>query len=118
MAGSAFASVIWAGEADLGETLRTVLLVSVIVDLAVTFLGEVWMSHASDSAAKAAKEIVSGRFRVHFWGGSVVVGHVLPIILILVAGPVGGIVAGCGVLVGLYLYEYAYVTAPQEIPNS
>ncbi|MBN4056166.1 polysulfide reductase NrfD [Rhodothermus sp. AH-315-K08] len=118
MAGSAFASVIWAGEAEVGDTLRMVLLVSVIVDLTVTFLGEVWMSHASDSAAKAAKEIVSGRFKLHFWAGSVVLGHVLPIILILVAGSVGGIVAGCGVLVGLYLYEYAYVTAPQEIPNS
>jgi formate-dependent nitrite reductase membrane component NrfD/ferredoxin len=118
MAGSAFGAMLWAGEPEIGPMFRSTLLIAVVVDLAVTFLGEVWMPHASDTAAKAAKEIVSGRFRLHFWGGSVVLGHLLPLLLIPLAGNVGGMVAGAAVLAGLYLYEFAYVTAPQEIPNS
>ncbi|MFT5516591.1 MAG: formate-dependent nitrite reductase membrane component NrfD/Pyruvate [Rhodothermales bacterium] len=117
VAGAAFGAILWAGSA-LGDTMRTVLVGSLAIDLAVTFMGEVWMPHASDTAARAAKEIISGRYRRHFWIGSVLVGHVLAISLALSGMAILQAAAGLAALVGLYFYEFAFVTAPQEIPNS
>jgi hypothetical protein len=62
-----------------------------------------------------------------FWWGVVVFGHVMPFAvgaywlfssqLTLSAIVLVGASAGL-TLLGLYLYEYAYVMAPQEVPNS
>jgi hypothetical protein len=103
------------------------LSVALVVDLVVTIFGEVGMSHASEAAAKAAHDITHGRYARAFWWGSIGLGHVLP--LVLAAGfffapgagswaVVTGTVAGLSSLVGLYLYEHAFVMAPQDIPNS
>lgn len=59
-----------------------------------------------------------GHYRTHFWLGSVAVGHLLPFALALFTWPPAGALAGLCTLFGLYWYEYAYVMAPQEIPNS
>ncbi len=105
---------------DLGTDISSVVRASFIgalgVDLAVTFMGEFGMSHASESAAKAAHMIVKGRYARSFWIGSTLVGHILPFGLMFTGVP--GIVAGAMALFGLYLYERAFVNAPQEIPNS
>lgn len=83
------------------------------------------MPHASEVAARAAHEIRSGRYRNHFWWGSLVLGHVVPLVGLLVGWFVGGLVGevvvaagGVGAIAGLYLYEFAFVMAPQEVPNS
>ena len=47
-----------------------------------------------------------------------IAGHLVPLALLAVGGPVAGAAAGVLAIVGLYLYEYAFVMAPQEIPNS
>lgn len=103
------------------------LSIALVVDLVVTIFGEVGMSHASEAAAKAAHEITHGRYARSFWWGSIGLGHVLPLAVALafffvpVAEPwtaVAGIVAGLSALIGLYLYEHAFVMAPQDIPNS
>ena len=118
MAGAAFGLIPWAG-LEIGGLLRTSLLVLLAADLVVTFMGEVWMPHASDTAVKAAKQMVYGKYRNHFWIGSVLMGHIVPFLMLLFsANAVVAGVAGARALVGLYLYEHAYVTAPQEIPNS
>lgn len=97
--------------------------VSLVVDLLVAWLGEFGMPHASEVAARAAHEISHGKYH-HFWGGSIVVGHVLPLAILLVAASAGAIsaswmaIAALATVVGLYLFEYAFVMAPQEIPNS
>ena len=94
-----------------------------ILDLFLTLTGEFGIPHASEVAAKAAHEIKYGRYKNHFWYGNILLGHLLPIVLILGAFffdanlfvvAIGGLFA----LIGLYLYEYAFVMAPQEIPNS
>ncbi len=104
-------------EPGLAGLLRTAFGVSLAVDLFVTLVGEFSMPHASEVAAQAAHAISHGRYRIHFWWGSIVLGHLLPLGLLLLGGPllaVGGIAA----IIGLYLFEYAFVMAPQEIPNS
>jgi formate-dependent nitrite reductase membrane component NrfD len=99
-------------------------LVALLVDLFVTLVGEFSMPHASDLAARAAHEISKGRYRRYFWQGSILLGHVAPLLLIAaglyapVLLPIAGALAGLCAVAGLYCYEYAFVMAPQELPNS
>jgi Fe-S-cluster-containing dehydrogenase component/formate-dependent nitrite reductase membrane component NrfD len=103
---------------ELGLVVFTVALV---VDLLVTLGGEFGIPHASEVAAAAAHMITKGRYKKH-WQGSLWLGHMLP--LALMAGgfalgmPMLAIPAAVLAAIGLYLYEYAFVMAPQEVPNS
>ena len=45
-------------------------------------------------------------------------GHLLPLAFLVPATPWAGAMAGMAALVGLYLFEWVFVRAPQEIPNS
>lgn len=109
---------------DLSLAATTIFAVALVVDLFVTLAGEFGIPHASEVAALAAREIHSGRYRNYFWWGSVVLGHVAPLGLLLVGWSVRGLVgwlaavAAVCAIVGLYLYEYAFVMAPQAVPNS
>jgi formate-dependent nitrite reductase membrane component NrfD/ferredoxin len=112
---------------DAPESLSTVawiaFAVALILDLFVILVGEFSIPHASEVAARAAHEISHGHYKRTFWWGSIALGHVLPLALALVTvwlsdEPILGAVAGLCAIVGLYAYEYAFVMAPQEIPNS
>ncbi|MCB9101536.1 MAG: polysulfide reductase NrfD [Anaerolineales bacterium] len=112
----------------LGATLFTSLLwifgVALVVDLFVTLLGEFGMPHASEVAARAAHDISHGKYKNYFWVGAIGLGHILPLLLVITAafstGAASLLVAVAAVLtvIGLYLFEYAFVMAPQEVPNS
>ena len=110
--------------AGMNDMLTILFATVLVIDLFVTLVGEFSIPHASEIAAKAAHEISHGRYRRHFWGGSIIVGHLLPLVLLLIAwpldaaGPAVLAIAALAAVAGLYLYEYAFVMAPQEIPNS
>ncbi|MSR35362.1 MAG: 4Fe-4S ferredoxin [Gemmatimonadetes bacterium] len=93
-------------------------VIFLIADLVVTLGGEFAMPHASADAARAAAEITRGRYRLHFWLGSIGIGHALPLALLVSGTTLAAALAAVLSLVGLYLYEYAFVMAPQEVPNS
>lgn len=100
-------------------SFATVAFVSALIaDLIVTLIGEFGMPHASEIAATAAHEISHGKYKQHFWLVSILVGHLVPLGLIALNMPVAAAVAGVCAVIGLYLFEYAFVMAPQEIPNS
>jgi Fe-S-cluster-containing dehydrogenase component/formate-dependent nitrite reductase membrane component NrfD len=109
---------------DMAHGVLIAFTVALIIDLFITLAGELGMPHASEVAAAAAHEISHGRYRNQFWWGSIGVGHILPLALVALAaflsGPAGLLlaVAAVAAIAGLYLYEYAFVMAPQEIPNS
>ena len=112
---------------DAPEALTDVLWiafsVALILDLFVILVGEFTIPHASEVAARAAHEISHGHYKNLFWWGSIAVGHVLPLALALATiwlteQPILGAIAGLAAIAGLYAYEYAFVMAPQEIPNS
>ena len=103
---------------SLVELSRIVLIAGLIVDLMITLFGEFGMPHASETAAKAAHEITHGRYKRYYWLGNIITGHILPLALLFMGLSWLGALAGVAVLVGLYLYEYAFVMAPQEIANS
>lgn len=100
------------------QVILIVFAATLILDLLITLFGEFGMPHASEVAARAAHEISHGHYKRHFWIGSIVVGHLLPLGLLLVGLPWLAAVAALFAIAGLYYYEYAFVLAPQEIPNS
>ncbi len=104
---------------ELAAVARWTLAISLLVDLFVTLFGEFGVAHASEVAAKAAHAISHGKYARSFWGGSILAGHAVPLALLALTGA-APVVALAGLLatVGLYLYEVAFVMAPQEIPNS
>ncbi len=99
-------------------------VLALLVDLFVTLVGEFSMPHASELAARAAHEISHGRYRRHFWQGGILLGHLAPLALVAIGFlapvllPLAGAVAGLCAVAGLFFYEYAFVMAPQELPNS
>jgi Fe-S-cluster-containing dehydrogenase component/formate-dependent nitrite reductase membrane component NrfD len=95
-------------------------IAAIIIDLFITLAGEFGIPHASEIAARAAHDISHGRYRNHFWLGSITLGHLIPLALVLFFSgqPIFGAIAAVCAIVGLYLFEYAFVMAPQEIPNS
>jgi len=97
---------------------RGIFLSALVIDLAVTLVGEFGMPHASEVAARAAHEISHGHYARQFWWGGVGAGHLLPIALALWGIPVLDLLAGLAAVAGLYLFEHAFVMAPQEVPNS
>jgi Fe-S-cluster-containing dehydrogenase component/formate-dependent nitrite reductase membrane component NrfD len=100
------------------QIAKVTLISSVIIDILVTLLGEFGMPHASIEAASAAHEISHGRYKKHFWWGSLILGHLVPIALWFTVNPILLAIAGVCIIAGLYLFEYAFVMAPQEVPNS
>ena len=109
--------------AALSRIATITFTTALIVDLFITLIGEFSIPHASEVAAKAAHEILYGRYKNHFWWGSITLGHVVPLMALLIGWLVGGTaflgaIAALAAIIGLYLFEYAFVMAPQEIPNS
>jgi Ni/Fe-hydrogenase subunit HybB-like protein len=80
---------------------------------------EFMMPHATDNSAYAARLITHGPFRNWFWGGTVVLGGVLPLLLLWLA-PSDFYAAFAGVLAlaGLLIFEWCFVMAGQSVPNS
>jgi hypothetical protein len=104
--------------------LLIALAVGLLVSLFVTLAGEFAIPHASEVAARAAHAIRAGRYRNWFWGGGIMLGHIMPLLLIgfglLFPGSAAllAALAGLAAIGGLYAFEYAFVMAPQEVPNS
>jgi Fe-S-cluster-containing dehydrogenase component/formate-dependent nitrite reductase membrane component NrfD len=73
-----------------------VLVAAIVLDLVLFLPGEFAMRHGTDGAREAAKAITRGAWRRHFWGGSVILGHLVP--LALLAG--APFLAGASFLVG------------------
>ncbi len=92
---------------------------SLLVNLLVTIGGEFGVPHASQVAAAAAHLITHGRYKHHYWG-SVIYGLALPLVIIVFASaaPEALAVASALSLAGLFVYEWAFVMAPQEVPNN
>ncbi|MBJ94925.1 MAG: 4Fe-4S ferredoxin [Rickettsiales bacterium] len=121
MAGAAvlllIAAVVPVSEALLGF-FHWSFAAALVADLFMVLLGEFGMPHASEVAARAAHEIRRGRYARLFWVGAILLGHGLPLLLLLLPGFSTSLLAGCCCLVGLYCFEHAFVMAPQEVPNS
>lgn len=79
---------------------------------------ELSTTHATDDAHAVAKMITRGRFCLQFWLGTVMVGHVLPMVLLMWGESPAVTLAGVLILVGMYIGEHIWVKAPQMISLS
>jgi Fe-S-cluster-containing dehydrogenase component/formate-dependent nitrite reductase membrane component NrfD len=101
--------------------LHDVLLWSLVANLFIILVGELWMPHGTQDAAKAATLILHGPYSKAFWGVVVGLGHAVPILLLsLVPGaPIGiSFLAGGCALVGLLAFEHIWLMAGQAMPLS
>ncbi len=121
VAGSA-AMVVLASAVDVGadvdEALRWILAGSLTLHLLLA-AGQLFMPHASIDGKRASRNMLWGPYAAYYWTG-VLVGALLPLVLVLGATPGDGLMVGGSVaaIVGLGLYEHAYVQAGQSVPLS
>ncbi len=85
----------------------------------VLIWGEVSLTHPTAHARLAIWEMVHGRYKSSFWIGVTlsVLGGLLPVLALLGAINIAFAIGGAPLaLVGLMLYEHAYVQAGQSVP--
>jgi len=106
---------------DFPSNLRTLLVglfpTSIAINLLLTLAGK-FNTFSSEVALLGYREMTNGLFRNHYWWGGVALGHIVPLIAFFIFGALALPVAVACSVVGLFLYEYAFVLAPQRIPNS
>ncbi|MEO8349474.1 MAG: 4Fe-4S dicluster domain-containing protein [Acidobacteriota bacterium] len=122
MAGAAALSIVGllvGVPAEAADVLAWTLGSSLLVNLLLTVGEEFAVPRASAAAAAAARMITHGRYAPHFWA-SLIGGLALPLLLIVLGGGSLPAVALAGALslAGLFSYEWAYVMAPQQVPNN
>ena len=83
-------------DSDLVGLSRAVFGWTLALDLLVTLMGEFAMPHASEIAARAAREITHGRNARTFWAWGIVTGRIVPLALLLFSG--SWVVAAAGIL--------------------
>jgi Fe-S-cluster-containing dehydrogenase component/formate-dependent nitrite reductase membrane component NrfD len=102
--------------AEGGGTLRWALVAACAASVALIVL-DTWGSHTTEQAERAARNLRRDRFARRFFAGlgGLLVATWLP----LVGGDAGLLaVAGAAALIGLWLYEDAWVRAGQSVPLS
>jgi formate-dependent nitrite reductase membrane component NrfD len=102
--------------AELNRVLTIIFPASLAINLLLTLAGKI-MPFASEVALLASRDMTNGHFRKHYWLGGIALGHVIPFALFLIA-PMTIPIAALAAMIGLFFYEYAFVMAPQRIPNS
>ena len=120
MAGAAVFSLIDLFMAsDLWMTrLAGLLSVAIVINLLI-LMTELSISHPTKGASMVVKMILKGRYSKLFWGGTLFVGNVIPLLLIhLIPGKIALGLAGTLVIIGIYITEKIWVEAPQRIPLS
>ncbi len=100
----------------LTSLAQSALPAAIAVSLLLLLLGR-FPSLASEVALLGYREMTHGAYRRHFWWGGLGLGHLLPLALSLFL-PFAVPLTFLAMLVGLFLYSYAFILAPQRIPNS
>ena len=112
-------SLFAGGLESLRDALAWTLALGLVGGL-VVFWAELSVGHPDRDAARAAAMIYKGRYKTLFWGGSVVLGSLVPLALIaaglFLTAPITIAVAAVLALAGVLLTEHMWVEAPQLIP--
>lgn len=109
------ASLFVGGLEPLREVLRWTLGAGVAGALVVMWV-ELGTRHSTRDAERAARMIYRGRYRELFWGVSVVLGGVVPLVLVAFGTPFAVSVAAALALAGMLVTEHVWIEAPQLIP--
>jgi Ni/Fe-hydrogenase subunit HybB-like protein len=100
------------------DLLLWILAITSAIHLLMVW-GEVSLTHPTAHARLAIWEMVSGRYKTDFWMGTALslIGGLLPLLALLgVVSMQFGIGGAPFALIGLMLFENAYVQAAQSVP--
>lgn len=109
---------IAANTLPINVALTWVLGIASLIHLLMIW-GEVSLTHPTAHARLAIWEMVRGRYRSDFWMGTIMslLGGLIPWLAVLnVISPPLGVAGAPLALIGLMLYENAYVQAGQSVP--
>ncbi len=97
--------------------LKYLLLSSIGVNL-VTMLFELTTTHPTVDAERVSNMITKGQYSKLFYGGVILLGNIIPVVLLMISvgNPMMMAAAGALVLIGIYFTEHIWVEAPQRIP--
>ncbi|MDX1667259.1 MAG: 4Fe-4S dicluster domain-containing protein [Saprospiraceae bacterium] len=119
--GAVFSMLEWAmpSAPSWSQVLAALMVGGIALNLVVLLI-ELATGHATVEAEHTAGMITGGRYRYSFWLGSVLLGNILPLLLLLLLPTGGSLLAGAGlaILIGIYITEHIWVEAPQRIPLS
>jgi Fe-S-cluster-containing dehydrogenase component/formate-dependent nitrite reductase membrane component NrfD len=108
------AEVVSGGDATTaGQMLAATLIFS-----AIALYAEIWTTHPTTDARMAMDWILGPKMGRWFWGAGVGVGHVLPLVLLATGFGPAGVLAAVAALAGMYVIEWLWVLAPQQVPLS
>ncbi len=100
---------------DWKYLFQTILVISIIVNLAIMFF-ELKITHPTLDAANAVTMITKGRYSNLFWIGVVLLSNVIPLLLILSGNAHMIALASLLIIAGIYVTEKIWIEAPQRIP--
>jgi len=96
-------------------------LLGALVANGVLIAGELFMPEENVERVRAVRLITQGIFRKMFWGGTVIIGVILPL-LSLTSGvadyQIPAILTALSALAGLFIWEHVWVQAGQAVPLS
>jgi hypothetical protein len=92
----------------------TTMMIAIGINLIVMLL-EFATTHPTADSKTTAKMITKGKYKNAFWGGTVLLGNIIPLALTLTGNPMALAAAGACVLIGIYITEDIWVKAPQQI---
>ena len=111
-------SMFWSAMMPLIRLLKEILFWSLLIQL-LSFAAEFFSSHPTEDAKKTAHMITHGTFRKAFWGGVVLLGNVIPLLLLIGNSELLVVfVASVMVLIGIWLSVRIWVLAPQIVSLS
>jgi formate-dependent nitrite reductase membrane component NrfD len=93
-------------------------LMGTLVFSLVSLVGEILTTPPTTDARLAMDWILGRRMGRLFWGAGMGVGHVLPLVLLATGLGSLGVPAALAALVGLFVIEWLWVLAPQQVPLS
>lgn len=119
MAGSAFFGIVTLLSSpgqDWINLLGYALLTGIGVNL-FTLWTELSITHPTEEAKRTVAMITKGRYSRKFWWGTVVLGNLVPVAVLVFMGiqPISLAIAGAVTLLGILLTEQIWVEAPQRI---
>lgn len=95
--------------------------IGALVANGVLIAGELFMPEENVERMRAVRLITKGIFRKMFWGGTVIIGLIMPLLALTSGGAQSQAVAiltSLSALVGLFLWEHIWVQAGQAVPLS
>ncbi len=110
----ALAAPFTASAGDWNGFIHTVLIGALAVNLLILF-AELTITHPTVDAKKAAHMITAGSYAPLFWLGSIILGNILPLLILLWSPAWMVSVAAVLILAGLYITEHLWVRVPQLI---